>query len=142
MTLEEKMRIQIDGDLYHVTSWLEIGIGDLCSIETEEGEEFLLSEDRDSAGEAAKERWADMVVNDPQEFSAIVGTETLVAWALGQRAGPGTVKVTSLSDWLDLVSRHPQDEWASYDGAEREVTRVGRLAGALGYVPTVAYRIR
>lgn len=133
-------RIRIGGELFHVTNTRAVGWGGINEIETEEGEAFILSEDSDTAGEAAKERWADMASNDPTEFAEMVGKETLVAWALGQWAGPGSSLVQSLAEWLDLIATAPEEEWAGYDGEEREVDRVGKLAEEIGFVPTVAYR--
>lgn len=133
-------RIRIDGELYHVTRVRKVGYGDVHEIETEESEEFILSEDSETAGEAARERWADMVEHDPEEFTCMVGEETLVKWALGQFAGPGSTQVRSLSEWLDLSLNVPEEEWAGYDGNERTVDRVGKLASELGFTPTVAYR--
>jgi len=139
-TTSDEPRIVIDGELYHVTNTRQIGYGDTVEIDTEEGESFILSEDDDTAGAAARERWEDMAKNDPSEFACMVGEETLIAWALGQSAGPGNTHVTSLNEWLDLVATVPNEEWAGYDGQERTVDRVGKLASELGYVPTVAYR--
>lgn len=133
-------RIHIDGELFHVTNVRQIGFGDLYEIETEEGDEFILSEDSETAGQAARERWQEMAEHDPEEFACMVGNETLIKWGLGQPAGPGTSKVRSLSEWLDLWLDAPEDEWARYDGNERTVERVGKLAAEMGYTPTVAYR--
>ena len=136
----ELHRIRIDGELYHVTDTRKVGYGDLHEITTEEGEDFILSEDAETAGEACKERWQEMAENDPGEFAMMVGEETLVAWALNRYAGPGSTKVRNLSEWLDLVADHPEEEWAGYDGQERTVERVGKLTSDLGFQPTVAYR--
>jgi hypothetical protein len=139
-TTSDEPRIVIDGERYHVTNSRQIGYGDTWEIDTEEGESFIVSEDDDTAGAAARDRWEDMAKNDPSEFACMVGEETLVAWALGQYASPGSTPVSSLTEWLDLVATVPSEEWAGYDGQERTVDRVGKLASELGYVPTVAYR--
>jgi len=133
-------RIIIDGERFHVTSCRAIGWGDLHEIDTEEGESFILSEDSETAGDAARERWADMAANDPTEFRCMVGDQALIAWALGQSYAPGSVACSSLDEWLDLCATVPNEEWASYDGNEREIDRVGKLASELGYIPGVAYR--
>jgi hypothetical protein len=132
------MLIKIDGTLYHVT---EINDGYLPMIETEEGEEFYLAESSETAGEVARGYWKEMAEDDPKEFACIVGEKTLIQWGLGQWAGPGSTQVQSLEEWLDLWLDTPEETWASYDGTEREVTRVGKeIIEELGFVPTVAYR--
>lgn len=132
--------------------------GYLPEVETDSGD-FLLAESSESAGEKAREYWADMVENDPQEFTCMVGEETLLKWALGQFAGPGSTQVQSLEEWLDLWLDTPEEQWASYDGEEREVlnyeefcAQTGQemeegeedsdkeLLEELGFIPTVAYR--
>lgn len=88
-------------------------------IDTDYGEYYLF-EDSGKAGEAAREYWEDMANNDPSEFTYLVGEQTLVSWALGQFAGPGSTQVTSLEEWLDLWLDTPEEQWAEYDGAECE----------------------
>jgi len=88
-------------------------------ITTNDGE-FVIFEDADWAGESAREYWEDLAKNDPEEFACIVGEETLIAWALGQWAGPGTSQVRSLNEWLDLWLDTPEEHFASWDGEERE----------------------
>jgi len=94
--------------------------GDLIMVDTEGGEEFYLAEDAEQAGEEAREYWKDMAQNDPQEFTCMVGEETLIAWALGNYAGPGSTQVSSLDEWLDLWLNIPEEHFASYDNIERE----------------------
>jgi hypothetical protein len=139
-SISDNPRIRINGELFAVTETRAIGYGDLVEIETWEGETFILSESSENAGLAARERWEDMARNDRSEFACMVGEETLVSWALGEYAGPGSTKVTSLSEWLDLWLDTPFEEWASYDSEEREVERVGKLVNDLGFKPGVAYR--
>lgn len=83
--------------------------------------EWYVAESREVAGEAAREYWADMAANDPTEFACIVGEETLIQWGMGHYAGPGSTSVKSLGDWLDLWLDTPEEQWASYDGAEIDV---------------------
>ena len=111
-----------------------------ASIEIE-GEHWIVFRDAEAAGEAARERWADMAENDPEEFACMVGQETLVAWALGQYAGPGSVQVKSLQEWLAVVADHPAEELASYDGEQVEISNATpAIIEALGFTPTAAYR--
>jgi len=83
------------------------------------GRSYTLAADSDDAGEANVQYWTDMVQNDKREFACMVGEETLLKWALGEAAGPGSVKVYSLREWLELTRLHPEEQWASYDGEER-----------------------
>lgn len=94
---------------------IEVGTGDY---------EFMCFTDRDEAGQAAKAYWQGLAENDPREFAETVGTENLVAWELGNRAGPGTTKVSSLEEWFDLWLETPEEHWARYDGRECQVLSV------------------
>ena len=87
-------------------------------METTCGRVYLVFEDRDVAGEAARNYWEELAKCDAEEFTALVGKETLVKWALGQWAGPGSTKVQSLSDWLDLWLFSPEEHWGTYDMEE------------------------
>ena len=70
----------------------------------------------------------------------MIGESTLVAWALGQYAGPGSTQVCSLEEWLELWLDTPEEHFAGYDSTQRDVERVGTLRDELGFTPTVAYR--
>lgn len=134
------MEIVIDGETYEVNHIRDIGFGDLHELETDDGD-FIVAESEETAGAAAREYWEEMAEGDPQEFVHLVGEETLVQWGLGRSAGPGSTHVSSLDEWLDLWLTTPEEQWASYDGSEREVSEVGDdVAEELGYRPTVAYR--
>jgi len=134
------MLIKIDGELYHVKNVSDYGY--LPVIEVEEfGAEFYLAKNSKIAGEKAREYWEDLAQNDPKEFACIIGENNLIQWGLGQFAGPGNVAVNSIEKWLDLHLDIPEETWASYDGTEREVTRIGKeIVEELGFIPTVAYR--
>lgn len=129
------MRIRIDGELYNVSGVFNGGY--LPMIETEEGPEFHLAESSEAAGEKAAEYWRDMANDDPKEFACIIGEERLVQWAMGHSDSFG---IRGLDDFCEIVSRHPEEEFAGYDGAERDVDRCGTLATELGFMPKVAYR--
>ena len=139
-TESDSRRLVIVGELYHVSDVTEGAFDNLPRIETDEGEEFFLAEDPESAGEAVREYWADMARLDPSEFTTMIGEGTLVSWALGVYAGPGSTQVKSLDEWLDLWKDSPEEHLASYDSAQRDINRVGKLANDLGFTPTVAYR--
>ena len=113
-----KKLIVIDSELHEVNSIKSWGYG--IDIETDQGD-YKIFDTREEAGEQAKEYWRDMMENDPSEFTCIVGEENLIKWALGQSAGPGTSKVNSVQEWLDLWLDLPEEQWASYDGTERSV---------------------
>ena len=132
------MRIKIDGEIYRVKSVHTYGY--LPMIETEDGAEFYVAESSEEAGRAARKYWEDMAENDPKEFTCLVGEDTLVQWGLGRSAGPGSTKVNSLEKWLDLHLNVPEEEFAGYDGAERDVQRSAKVREELGFTPTVAYR--
>ena len=89
-------------------------------ITTEDGKQYYIFESRDQAGEAAREYWENLANNDSQEFACMVGEETLIQWALGRYAGPGSEQVCSLQEWLDLHLDIPEEHFAGYDGEERE----------------------
>lgn len=74
----------------------------------------------ETAGQNARDYWEDMAQNDKSEFICMVGEGTLVSWCLGDYAGPGTTKVSSLEEWLDLWLDTPEEHFASYDGEEIE----------------------
>jgi len=105
------------------------------TIESDKGD-FILFEDSEIAGEEAREYWEDMAENDSKEFVCMVGEETLVAWALGQYAGPGSTHVQSLNEWLDLWLDTPEEHFASYDSCEN--TFISKHPDYCDY--TVAYR--
>ena len=132
------MKLTIDGTEYEVEKINNYGT--LPSIEVD-GMEFYLAEDSTAAGLKARERWADMVENDKKEFVCMVGEETLVSWAMGEYAGPGSTQVKSLDEWLDLWLDTPEEEFAGYVGEECDVENADdELIDELGFIPTVAYR--
>lgn len=131
--------IVIGGDTWEIDTINEMD-GGLWQIECG-SVEFTVALTSEDAGKQAREYWEDMAKSDPTEFRHMVGDECLVSWALGQSAGPGTAQVNSLSDWLDLSLNAPEEHFASYDGEECDIGRIGSvLLGDLGAIPTVAYR--
>jgi hypothetical protein len=98
-------------------------------LELEDGTEYAIFESREAAGESAREYWEELAQDDPREFACIIGEETLVQWGLGQFGGPGSTKVKSLEDWLDLWLDTPEEHHARYDGAEVEVSRISPKLG-------------
>jgi hypothetical protein len=138
--LFQDMRIKIDGEVHQVESYITKEDGDYLAMVTTNYGEYYLAKDSQEAGEAAKKYWQDQQTFNPAEFVFIVGENNLIQWALGNMAGPGSILVSSLNEWFDLYLDVPEEQWAGYDGEERQVQRVGHLAEELGFVPTVAYR--
>lgn len=92
----------------------------LLHITCDNGEEYYIFPDSETAGKAAREYWEDLAENDPKEFACLVGEETLIQWGMGHYAGPGTTQVQNLEEWLDLWLNTPEEHFSSYDGLERE----------------------
>lgn len=121
-----------------ITSVRELGLAHGYEIELEEEPgEYIIFETRMDAGEAAREVYENMVHDDPSEFRAIVGDETLVSWAMGIPAGPGNIQVNGIKEWLDLWLDFPEEEWARYDGEEIEGrflnTKTGKASDCVMY---------
>lgn len=116
------MFIKIDGDILEVES-----VNDYGNLRIDaEGMEYVIFKSQENAGQDARAYWADMAENDKREFACMVGEKTLVSWALGEYAGPGTAKVSSLGDWLDLWLDTPEEHFASYDGSECRIEFISR----------------
>ena len=94
---------------------------------------WYLFQDHETAGVAAREYWESMAENDPQEFTCMVGEETLVKWALNRFAGPGSTQVRNLEEWLDLWLDTPEEQWGSYDGNCVEGTISKEVQEELGF---------
>ena len=122
------MFIVIDGEKCEVEieNEAENGVALVC----EGRREWYLAKDSDAAGAYARKYWADMADNDADEFASIIGTQRLVFWATGRSDEYG---FRSLEDFLDGVERVPEEELAGYDGEERTVDRIGKLAKELGW---------
>jgi hypothetical protein len=91
----------------------------------------------EQAGEYAREYWRDLIECDPGEAIAILGAENLVQWALGRPAGPGTTKVRSLKEWLDLYRDAPSEH---FEEGPFDIEAIGEnIVEILGFRPTIAY---
>jgi hypothetical protein len=95
--------------------------------------EWYVFQDEEHAGKEAREYWMDMAENDQSEFVCIVGENNLVNWALGNMAGPGSTKVSSLEEWFDLWLNIPEEQWASYDGNVLDGTVSKEVMDELGF---------
>jgi len=133
--------VVIDGERLGVS---KVAVGRyLPELETGGGD-YVVAESEEKAGVAARAYWKDLATDDPEEFTCIIGGETLVQWGLGLPAGPGYRKVNSLEEWLDLWLDTPEEQWASYDGLEMDVEAMTQdVADDLGWgggFDAVAYR--
>ena len=138
---EELRTITIDGEACEVNEVHEYTGTTTPLLELDDGTEWYVAESNETAGEAAREYWEAMAQDDPEEFASIVGEKTLVAWALGQYAGPGSTQVQSLDEWLDLWLDTPEEHFASYDGNMWDAVLSEALVDELGFGPdVVAYR--
>jgi len=136
------MQIIIEGEEIYVHDVKDLGY--LPVIDTDDGE-FYIAKSSEQAGLRAREYWSDMVRNDPDEFAAIVGTETLVHWALGI----GASNAISLEDWLDQIEMVPEEQWATEDGLELSIDsmcedlewELSKMGWNGDFPDAVAYRI-
>jgi hypothetical protein len=136
-----KLDEEIEGDRFFVVSEDDVYTGDtggMAELPTGSyGTEIHLFKDEEQAGEYAREYWKDFIEDDHHSAIEILGAENLIAWALGKPAGPGTIKVRSLNEWLDLYRRDPSEHFAS---GPFEIEAIGEnIVEKLGFRPTVAY---
>ena len=99
--------------------------------------EVYLFRSREDAGQYVRDYWEDFVNHEsPDEIVAMMGAETLISWALGRLAGPGTIKVKSLEEWLDLYLDVPEKHFEE----EFDVDAIGEnIVEILGFKPAVAF---
>lgn len=126
--------VEIDGERWAVDSWNFPQDDERGGVHFESGSrEWIGFPSNEAAGAAARAYWADMAKHDPREFAELIGGDTLTAWALGQSAGPGSGKVSSLAEWLDLTAESPEEHFARYDGEACEITGISpALAEEIG----------
>ena len=135
------MKIKLNNEWLEVTNINNYGY--LPTLELEDNTEWYVAESSEHAGEKTKEYWQEMINNDPVEFRLIVGDNALIAWAFGENHAVGSVGCSSLNEWLDLTTEYPEEQWASYDGEEIELSSNdsdNELQLELDFIPTVAYR--
>jgi len=95
---------------------------------------FYLFETWEEAGQHVRDYWKDFIESDPDEAVHMLGAENLIQWALGRPAGPGTSKVRSLEEWLDLHRDAPGEHFEEM----HEINAVSEdLEEFLGFKPTV-----
>jgi len=137
---------EIEGETFHIVSPDDMyaygdGIAtfDLASAKHAWTETVHLFESWEAAARHVREYWADMAENDSESFVDIIGSDTLVSWALGKLAGPGYIKVSSLAEWLDLYS--DEAEILGYFGAEDSIELLEtseHIIEKLGFKPLFA----
>jgi hypothetical protein len=115
-----KNTITIGKETYEITE--EHNHDGVHYITLDDGTEWVKFWSSYEAGEEARKYWVDMARHDEKEFACIIGEKNLFAWELGEWAGPGKTKVTSLEDWFELWCDSPEEHWASYDGIEEDAT--------------------
>ena len=100
-------------------------------------EDIVLFKSREDAGQYVRDYWEDYIDSESSdEVVAILGAENLISWALGRLAGPGSVKVRSLQEWLDLYLDVPEEHFEE----EYSVEAIGEnLVEILGFKPVVAF---
>ena len=99
--------------------------------------DIMLFKTREDAGQYARQYWEDYVeCESSEEVVSLLGAETLISWALGRSAGPGTSKVNNLEEWLDLYIDTPEEHFEEEYSIEAIATN---LVEILGFKPTVAF---
>jgi hypothetical protein len=99
--------------------------------------DIMLFKTREDAGEWVRQYWEDYIDGESNdEIVAILGADTLISWALGQEAGPGSSKVKNLNEWLDLHIDTPEEHFEE----EYDIEVIGEnLVEIFGFKPTVAF---
>ncbi len=134
--MTECMNVSIDDTEYIVED-----IYDSWILVTDSWEHFQVFESREVAWKKAREYWQEMLEYDQDEFVHMVWEGSLISWALWNRWWPGMGKVNSLHEWLDLHIDYAEEQFATYDSTERDVTDISNaLVEELWFTPGVAYR--
>ena len=102
--------------------------------------ELFLFKNEEDAGQCARDYGDDYIDGETsEEIVAILGADTLIAWALGREAGPGSSKVKNLNEWLDLYLDAPEEH---FDSGPYQIELVAEnIEEIIGFKPTVAYGI-
>ena len=124
-----------EGDCHSLSSThAEISVqSDTASWPTD----IMLFKTREDAGQYARQYWEDYIeCESSEEVVSLLGAETLISWALGRSAGPGTSKVNSLEEWLDLYIDTPEVHFEE----EYEIEAIGEnIVEILGFSPAAAF---
>jgi len=99
--------------------------------------ELHLFESEEDAGEYARAYWEDCIKGDRETAIEMLGKDTLLSWALGEAAGPGSSKVESLEEWLDLYLDAPDEH---FESGPYGIELIGEnIVEVLGFLPAIAY---
>ena len=86
-------------------------------------EDIVLFKSREDAGQYVRDYWEDYIDSESSD-------------EVGRLAGPGSVKVRSLQEWLDLYLDVPEEHFEE----EYSVEAIGEnLVEILGFKPVVAF---
>ena len=113
----------------------------VISLKDESGNwtsELYVFKSEEDAGQCARDYWEDYIDSySNEEIVEVLGADTLIAWALGQAAGPGSAKVKNLNEWLDLYYDAPEEH---FDSGPYQIELVAEnIEEIIGFKPTVAY---
>ena len=112
----------------------------VISLKDESGSwtEIYVFKNEEDAGQCARDYWEDYIDGETsEEIVAILGADTLIAWALGREAGPGSSKVKNLNEWLDLYYDAPEEH---FDSGPYQIELVAEnIEEIIGFKQTVAY---
>ena len=129
---EEVHTIYVNPDEFYGDNCVELEIeGSYSSL-------FYLFEGDDAAGDYCVENQRTLIEDDPEGAIDLIGAETLIQWALGNLAGPGSIKVNSLDEWLELFRDLPL-EGPFEEGPHQIVAVSPEIEEHLGFAPTIAY---
>ena len=100
--------------------------------------ELYVFKNEEDAGQCARDYWEDYIDSySSEEIVELLGADTLIAWALGREAGPGSSKVKNLNEWLDLYLDAPEEH---FDSGPYQIELVAEnIEEIIGFKPTVAY---
>ena len=124
--------IKLDKQLYR-KNFYTIAVESVTSGEN--GPTVSLTDE--DAGQYARDYWEDCIKGDRETAIEMLGTDTLLSWALGEAAGPGSSKVKSLEEWLDLYLDAPDEH---FESGPYGIELIGEnIVEVLGFLPAVAY---
>ena len=137
-----KLGEDIDGEEFFVVSEEDVRSNEVGgTVEVPRGAhttEIYLFKDEKEAGQFARDYWEEYIDHEsPEDIVCMMGAETLVSWALGKLAGPGSVKVRNLEEWLDLYLEAPDEH---FELGPFEIEAIGEnIVEKLGFKPEAAF---
>jgi|TARA_R100000008_G_scaffold77931_1_gene58622 hypothetical protein len=139
-----KLDQELYGSRFFVVRAEDCGMYGECGaiIETREngryGASIHVFKSEEEAGQYARQYWEDYIDSESsEEVVHLLGAENLIQWALGKPAGPGSRKVNSLEEWLDLYKEDPSEH---FEDGPFEIEAIGEnIIEKLGFRPAIAY---